>query len=243
MMLAQHLYEGVDLGNGDRVGLISYMRTDSVRIADQARDAVRDYVRAQYGNEYGPAKARVYKSKAKAQDAHEAIRPTDVGRRVEDIGKALNKDQRVLYELIWRRFVASQMESARYDTTEVTVSAGKYTLRANGRVMTISGFLAVYEERAGGEATALPALEEGTSLALGASDGTQHFTEPPTRFTVAAGISAMMIRGGDDAESMAKFPVSLRSAAGVARAHVVQHRIGRMVTFRTAVQRKDFDKL
>jgi DNA topoisomerase-1 len=194
MMLAQQLYEGVDL-NGERVGLITYMRTDSVRVADQANESNRDFIEKNFGKEYLPPKPRAYKSKGKAQDAHEAIRPTDVARKPESVKKSLSKDQYALYELIWRRFVASQMESARYDTTEVNIAAGPYTLRANGRVMTFPGFLSVYEEKMNEEGAELPAVETGEKLELGSLDGIQHFTEPPPRYTEATLIKDLEDKG------------------------------------------------
>ena len=195
MMLAQQLYEGVDLGNGDRVGLITYMRTDSVRVADQAKETARDYIVKTWGEDYSPEKARAYKTNAKAQDAHEAIRPSDVERTPESLKASLTKDQYALYDLIWRRFLASQMESARYDTTEVLVGAGAYTLKANGRVMTFPGFLAVYEESLGDEGGELPPVNEKDALELKSIDGIQHFTEPPPRYTEATLIKDLEDKG------------------------------------------------
>ena len=195
MMLAQQLYEGVDVGGGERVGLITYMRTDSVRISDQARDTARDYVAKTFGKEYNPDKPREYKTSAKAQDAHEAIRPSDVGRTPDSVKATLTKDQHALYDLIWRRFLASQMESARYDTTEVFVGAGAYTLKANGRVMTFPGFLAVYEESLGEDGGELPLVKEKEVLAVKSIDGIQHFTEPPPRYTEATLIKDLEDKG------------------------------------------------
>lgn len=190
MMLAQQLYEGIDIGNEERVGLISYMRTDSVRIAPQATDAVRGHIEEQFGKEFVPSKPRAYKQKKGAQDAHEAIRPTDVLRTPASVKKHLTKDQFAVYELIWQRFVASQMESARYDTTEVTIDADKYKLKANGRVMTFRGFLAVYDQLDDNEAE-LPPLDAGDKLDLKEIDGTQHFTEPPPRYSEASLIKSL----------------------------------------------------
>jgi DNA topoisomerase-1 len=195
MMLAQQLYEGVDLGHGERVGLITYMRTDSVRISDQARSAARAYVEGTYGSEYYPSKPRAYKSKGKAQDAHEAIRPSDVARTPESLRGALTKDQYALYDLVWRRFLASQMESARYDTTEILVAAGPYTLKASGRVMTFPGFLSVYEEKIEENGGELPAVSKGDALSLGHIDGNQHFTEPPPRYSEATLIKDLEDKG------------------------------------------------
>jgi len=195
MMLAQQLYEGVDVGGDDRVGLITYMRTDSVRVSDQATDSARDYIGKTWGSEYHPEKPRAYKTSAKAQDAHEAIRPSDVERTPESLKGVLSKDLHALYDLIWRRFLASQMESARYDTTEVMVSAGAYGLKANGRVMTFPGFLNVYEEQLTEEGGELPPVNEGDALKLKSIEGTQHFTEPPPRFTEATLIKDLEDKG------------------------------------------------
>jgi DNA topoisomerase-1 len=195
MMLAQQLYEGVDIGNGERVGLITYMRTDSVRVSEQAKEAARDFIGKHYGPGFCPEKPRGYKSSAKAQDAHEAIRPSDVMRTPESLKDVLTRDLQALYDLVWRRFVASQMESARYDTTEVLVRAGDYTLKASGRVMTFPGFLEVYEEQMGDEGGELPPVAEGDALSLEAIDGSQHFTEPPPRYTEATLIKDLEDRG------------------------------------------------
>jgi len=195
MMLAQQLYEGVDIGGDDRVGLITYMRTDSVRVSGQAQEAAREFIAAQYGKEYRPEKAREYKTSAKAQDAHEAIRPSDVTRTPESLQGRLSKDMLALYDLIWRRFMASQMESARYDTTEVLVAAGDYTLKANGRVMTFPGFLGVYEEQLDADGGELPAVNEKDALKLKNIDGSQHFTEPPPRYTEATLIKDLEDKG------------------------------------------------
>jgi DNA topoisomerase I len=195
MMLAQQLYEGVDVGGDERVGLITYMRTDSVRVSDQAQEAARDFVAKQYGKEFRPDKPREYKTSAKAQDAHEAIRPSDVERTPESLKGLLPKDLLALYDLIWRRFMASQMESARYDTTEVLVAAGDYTLKANGRVMTFPGFLSVYEEQLDAEGGELPAVNEKDALKLKSIDGSQHFTEPPPRYTEATLIKDLEDKG------------------------------------------------
>jgi DNA topoisomerase-1 len=193
MMLAQQLYEGIDLDN-DRVGFITYMRTDSVRVSEQATESARQFVGEKFGEDYVPAKPRAYKQKKGAQDAHEAIRPTDVMRDPDSVKKALTKDQFALYQLIWQRFMASQMESARYDTTEVMIDAGDYKLKANGRVMTFPGFLKVYEETGDGE-TELPKLAKGDVLDAKSIDGIQHFTEPPPRYSEATLIKELEDKG------------------------------------------------
>lgn len=183
MVIAQQLYEGIDLGKDERVGLITYMRTDSVRISSQATEHTRAHIKDSFGDEYLPSKTRVFKQKKGSQDAHEAIRPSDITRTPESVKKDLTKDQYALYELIWRRFLASQMESCRYDTTEVNIGAGDYTFKANGRVMTFPGFLKVYDEDGTNGESELPPLKEADALTLKTLDGIQHFTEPPPRFT------------------------------------------------------------
>jgi len=194
MMLAQQLYEGVELEE-ESVGLITYMRTDSVRVSDQATEAAREYVTQAFDKSYVPAKPRSFKQKKAAQDAHEAIRPTDVMRDPASVKKFLSKDQFALYDLIWRRFVASQMESARYDTTEVEIEANGYTLKANGRVMTFPGFLKVYEETLSDSENELPRLGKGDKLGVQSIDGIQHFTEPPPRYTEASLIKELEDKG------------------------------------------------
>src|SRR5574340_1076142 len=146
MMLAQRLYEGVELGDEGSVGLITYMRTDSTRVAESALAAVRDHIQKSFGPAYLPAEAIHYKSKKGAQDAHEAIRPTDVGRTPESVRGFLGADEFKLYKLIWQRFVASQMNPAIFDQTTIDIAAGEYLFRATGSVEKFNGFRAVYEE-------------------------------------------------------------------------------------------------
>jgi DNA topoisomerase-1 len=183
MSLAQQLYEGIDVGEGT-VGLITYMRTDSTRLGEDAVSAARDFVKAEFGAEYVPKNARLYKPKKAAQDAHEAVRPTSVGRTPEAIRKYLTGPQAKLYELIWRRFVACQMESARFDATSVDVGAGEAVFRATGSVRVFDGFLRVYADKENGDA-ALPRMEEGDPLSLEELKPRQHFTEPPPRYSEA----------------------------------------------------------
>jgi len=199
MRIAQKLYEGVDIG-GETVGLITYMRTDSINLASVAVDAARGMIARVYGQEYVPETPRVYKSSARnAQEAHEAIRPTDVSRRPEDVSRYLDTDEKRLYELIWKRTIASMMESATLEQTAVDVTAEdrRTTLRATGQVILFDGFLKLYHEdrddapengAAGeedGEAI-LPRVERGESLRTGEVKPEQHFTKPPPRFTEAS---------------------------------------------------------
>jgi DNA topoisomerase-1 len=189
MMIAQRLYEGRDLGERGTVGLITYMRTDSTRIAPEALKDVRGHIESRYGKDFLPSKPRTYRARKGAQEAHEAIRPTSLEFTPELLKGHLGKDEFNLYQLIWNRFVASQMESARFDTTTIDVTAGKYTLRANGSVQTFPGYLLAYQPEAESDAEAaeaLPPLKEGQELKLDKLDPKQHFTQPPPRFTEAS---------------------------------------------------------
>jgi len=205
MMLAQRLYEGIELGDEGRIGLITYMRTDSTRISDDAMQMVRSYVSDIYGQQYLPEKPVIYKTKKDAQDAHEAIRPTFVGRRPDDLKAFLSEDELKLYRLIWTRFVASQMNPAVYDQTTVDISAQDYMFRASGRVMKFDGFLAVYEESADEDPKpleaddeqdiTLPPLKQGEKVRLLDITPKQHFTEPPPRFTEASLVKMLEEKG------------------------------------------------
>jgi DNA topoisomerase-1 len=205
MMLAQRLYEGKELGDEGLIGLITYMRTDSTRISDEAMQMVRSYVSDVYGAPYLPEKPVVYKSKKDAQDAHEAIRPTFVGRRPDDLKGFLTDDELKLYRLIWTRFVASQMNPAVYDQTTVDISVKDYMFRASGRVMKFDGFLAVYEESSDDVAKpgpgdddqdlTLPPLTQGEKLRLHEITPHQHFTEPPPRYTEASLVKTLEEKG------------------------------------------------
>ena len=193
MMLAQQLYEGVELADGETVGLITYMRTDSVRVAASAIEEVREYIVEKYGKKNLPDSANVYKTKKSAQDAHEAIRPTLMKNTPEAVEASLSKDQLRLYELIWKRFVASQMLPAIYDQTTFEIKAGLYELRATGSVLKFAGFMEVYLEGVDEEAAkdeeenaSLPNLKDGELLKLREVIPNQHFTEPPPRFTEAS---------------------------------------------------------
>jgi DNA topoisomerase-1 len=204
MMLAQRLYEGIELGGDEgRIGLITYMRTDSTRISDEAMEMVRSYVSDVYTGPYLPEKPVLYKSKKDAQDAHEAIRPTFVGRTPDDLKPFLSEDEYKLYRLIWTRFVASQMNPAVYDQTSVEIAAKDYLFRASGRVLKFDGFLKVYEETKD-EDVATPEDEEDITLPQLAQSETlrslgitprQHFTEPPPRFTEASLVKALEEKG------------------------------------------------
>jgi len=145
MIIAQHLYEGVDLKSGDPTGLITYMRTDSIRIAKEAAYEALDLIKNQFGDEYALSKPEFFKNKKKVQDAHEAIRPTDVSHTPEKVKPYLNDDQFALYELIWKRFVASQMKQALIDKTSVTIAIGDFRFSATGSTIKFPGFLTLYK--------------------------------------------------------------------------------------------------
>ena len=203
MMVAQQLYEGVALGAEGTVGLITYMRTDSTRIAQEARQAAVEFIESSYGADFVGV-AREFKAAKGAQEAHEAIRPTSVPRRPEQVEQYLTKDQLALYALIWRRFVASQMAPAVYDQTVVDIAAGRYGLRATGSVPVFAGFEQVYreakdedkeDEGAGEQEGRLPELTEGEGLRLLELLPEQHFTKPPPRYTEASLVKALEENG------------------------------------------------
>src|SRR5277367_4677924 len=197
MALAQRLYEGVELGEEGSVALITYMRTDSVQVSNDALEQVRSLIPERFGSAYLPEKPNFYKSKKDAQGAHEAVRPTDVARAPEDVRKYLQDDVFKLYQLIWQRFVASQMLPAVHDQTTIDIAAGDYTFRTNGSILKFDGYLKVYaipvagtdreddEKDDEGEGKALPRVTEGQVLKLESIRPEQHFTEPPPRYTEA----------------------------------------------------------
>ena len=188
MRLAQQLYEGVEIKGSGTVGLITYLRTDSTRISDEADAAARTYIQEQYGAEYVAEKVEANNSGKKIQDAHEAIRPTDISRTPQDVKESLSRDQFRLYQLIWKRFAASRMTPARYETITVKVGAGEYRFNVSTSRIAFEGFRSVYidsnEEKEETNAMA-GKIEPGTELALQALDCKQHFTQPPAHYTEA----------------------------------------------------------
>ena len=199
MAVAQQLYEGVDVSGRGTVGLITYMRTDSIRLSEEAISAARSLIASRYGAEYRPANARRYHTKSTAQDAHEAIRPSDVALTPEAIQKDLTREQFRLYKLIWSRFVACQMESARYDTATIDTECHGHVFRSTHQNLRFAGFLAVYEEGRDDESEekldALPELREGEQVRHEKSMPEQHFTQPPARYTEATLVKAMEEKG------------------------------------------------
>jgi DNA topoisomerase-1 len=212
MMIAQQLYEGVELPGEGAVGLITYMRTDSTRVSDQALDEVRQFIGSAFGPDYVPEKPNYYRAKADAQDAHEAIRPTSMQYHPDVVRPHLTGDQYYLYRLIWNRFVASQMPPATFDETTVDIKAGEYLFRVKGSVPKFAGWLAVYnqepaaEERTGpgpdaasaddeDAAGLLPALAKGDDLTLRELKPEQKFTQPPPRYSEATLVKALEENG------------------------------------------------
>lgn len=204
MSVAQKLYEGVEIGAEGAVGLITYMRSDSTRVSDTALAEVREFIGGEYGDKYLPEKPNFYKGKKGAQDAHEAIRPTDANRTPESIKQYLSPDEYRLYRLIWQRFVASQMTPAIFDQTTIDIKAGRFMFRATGSVQKFDGFLKVYQEgrdekpqdgEDDDEEKTLPQVEKGENLKLNKITPEQHFTEPPPRYTEATLVKALEEKG------------------------------------------------
>ncbi len=198
MQAAQELYEGVDVGEYGTMGLITYMRTDSLRISDTAAEEAKNYIVGKYGENYVPSTRRVFKSKGNAQDGHEAIRPTNAAITPEIAKASLTNDQFKIYKLIWQRFIASQMETCLLDTVNATIYADKYMFKASGYTVKFDGFTALYEEGKDEESTdegALPKLEKEQKLLTQKVTPNQHFTQPPARYTEATLIKTLEENG------------------------------------------------
>lgn len=199
MQIAQQLYEGIDVGTGGAVGLITYMRTDSVRVSAEAKAMVRKFIAAKFGPDYVPEKPNFYSKKGKIQDAHEAVRPSSVDRTPAAVRPYLSAAQYKLYKLIWERFVASQMKDAIMEQTTIDVTAGTYLFRATGSVLKFPGFMQVYIEGRDGDSSdeegLLPVINEGEILKLLKLDPKQHFTQPPPFYNEATLVKALEERG------------------------------------------------
>ncbi len=200
MSIAQQLYEGVDIEGEGTIGLITYMRTDSLRLSDEATEAAKNFIQGRYGADYYPGKPRVFKTKSGAQDAHEAIRPSNVNLTPEQLKKDLTSEQYRLYKLIWSRFLACQMAPAVYDSVTIEVESAGYRFRANHSALKFSGYTAVYVEGKDEDEevlrqSPLPDLREGEALKLLKSEPGQHFTQPPSRYTEATLIKALEEKG------------------------------------------------
>ena len=197
MNIAQQLYEGVDIKGRGTVGLITYLRTDSTRVADEAKVASKDYISDNYGEKYLPQSSNAKKDDKKIQDAHEAIRPTDLSLSPALVKESLQRDQFRLYQLIWKRFVASQMAPAQYETTSVRIGAGEYIFTVSASKIVFDGFMSVYKTDDDNEETNALAkgLDENSVLTLDDVNGTQHFTQPPAHFTEASLVKALEEQG------------------------------------------------
>ena len=199
MSIAQQLYEGVDIEGEGTIGLITYMRTDSLRLSEDALDAAKQFIVARYGADYYPPETRRFKAKANAQDAHEAIRPSNVELTPELVRKSLTQEQYRLYKLIWSRFLSCQMANAVYDSLSIDINAGPHLFRATHTEQKFSGFTAVYEaskdEEDGERNSPLPDLTEGEPLSLKEAEGAQHFTQPPARYSEATLIRVLEEKG------------------------------------------------
>jgi len=188
MMIAQQLYEGIDIKGEGMLGLVSYIRTDSVRISDDAYEEAKKYIETAYGKQYNSEKRNEYKSKGRTQDAHEAIRPTYIDKTADLIKASLTKDQYKLYKLIWERFTASQMSNAVYKTISVKIKAGNCIFKSSGSILDFDGFIKVYKpsDDSDNENEKIPDLVENEKLTLNKFESNQHFTQPPARFTEAS---------------------------------------------------------
>ena len=197
MNIAQQLYEGVDIKGRGTVGLITYLRTDSTRVADEAKVSSREYISQNYGEKYIPEEANAKKDDKKIQDAHEAIRPTDLNLSPAIVKESLQRDQFRLYQLIWKRFVASQMAPAVYETTSVKIMAGKYRFSVAASKVMFDGFMSVYKNDDDNEEnnTLAKGLDENSELSLADVSGVQHFTQPPAHFTEASLVKALEEQG------------------------------------------------
>ena len=194
MRLAQQLYEGIDIKGQGTVGLITYLRTGSVRISDEADAVARDYIRGQYGERYVSAAGQAARTKSKIQDAHEAIRPSDITRTPVMVKESLSRDQFRLYQLIWNRFTASRMSAAQYETTSITIGAGDYRFHVAASRVVFDGFMSVYtsdEDEKGENNVLLRSIGPGTVLDLKELEEKQHFTQPPAHFTEASLVKSL----------------------------------------------------
>ncbi|RLC29933.1 type I DNA topoisomerase, partial [Candidatus Woesebacteria bacterium] len=238
MMVAQQLYEGIELGQGEPLGLITYMRTDSVRIAKDAAREAFSLIRERFGDKYTLDKPRVYKNRKKAQDAHEAIRPTSVFHTPESVSPYLSKDQLNLYRLIWQRFVASQMKEALINQNSVSIKAGSYQLNAFGSTIQFPGFMALYrsaddeiESEIETKKDHLPDLSEGMVLKLDKLEHKQHFTVPPPRFSEASLVKELEENGIGRPSTYATILTTIREKGyvGWAKGYFIPSELGFIV--------------
>ena len=199
MIVAQQLYEGIDIKGVGALGLVTYIRTDSTRISNEAQQDAITFIKDKYGEKYVPQEKRIFKNKNASQDAHECIRPSQISMEPDTIKDSLTKEQYKLYKLIWSRFVSSQMSSAEYDTINTDITAGDYVFRANGQILKFQGFIVLYQEGKDDEGEEkennVPDLAEGEELRQKKIDPKQHFTQPPPRYTEASLVKTLEEKG------------------------------------------------
>ena len=194
MRLAQQLYEGVDVKGSGTVGMITYLRTDSTRISEEAQSAAAEYISATFGEEYKAVSEAKKTNSNKIQDAHEAIRPSDITRTPAKVKDSLSRDQFRLYQLIWNRFTASRMNSAKYETTSVKIGAGTYRYNVSASKVVFDGFITVYmsdDDEKGKENVLLRSIDKDTTLVWESFDEKQHFTQPPAHYTEASLVKSL----------------------------------------------------
>lgn len=236
MMVAQQLYEGVDIKGEGTLGLVTYIRTDSIRISDEARSSALEYISNNYGREYSNSTPRAGKKGRKIQDAHECIRPTDIAKTPDKVRDSLSNDQFKLYKLIWDRFVASLMSPAQYDTITADILADKYLFKASGSLLRFNGFLAVYVEGSDEESdekeSKLPELKEGEKLILKDLLPAQHFTQPPPRYTEATLVKILEEQGIGRPSTYAPTIGTILSRGYVVKEkkHLIPTELGKIVT-------------
>lgn len=236
MMVAQQLYEGVDIKGKGSIGLITYMRTDSVRVSNEALQQVRAYIVDKYGEKYVPKSARPYKNKSASQNAHEAVRPTHIELTPDKLKDSLSKDQLKLYKLIWERFVASQMAAAVYDTLQVDIAAGKYMFRASGSKVKFPGFMTVYiegrDEKAEEKEQSIPELTEGEGITAQKLEPKQYFTQPPARYTEATLVKTLEEKGIGRPSTYAPIisTITARGYVVIEKKYLAPTELGRIVT-------------
>lgn len=216
MQIAQQLYEGLELGKEGAVGLITYMRTDSTRVAEDAQTTARKYITENIGPEYVPEKAAKYKTSPRAQEAHEAIRPTDINRHPDQVKNYLKRDQYRLYNLIWSRFLASQMKPALLEVTTIDIDGNDYIFRVSGSVIRFPGFMRVYVD-AKQEESLLPQVAEGSAVDLIKLEPKQHFTQPPARYSEATLVKALEENGIGRPSTYAPIIATIQSRGYVCR--------------------------
>ena len=236
MQVVQQLYEGIELENEGMQGLVTYIRTDSVRVSDEALTEVRSYINETYGASYLPAEPNIYKGRSNAQDAHEAIRPTDARRTPDSIKGSLSKEQFQLYRLIWSRFLASQMTNAQYDTMSMDIAGDGVGLRFYGERKRFAGFTSIYEEgtddAAESSENVLPQMKEGDDVTIQSIDSDQHFTQPPARYTEASLVRMLDEKGIGRPSTYAPTITTIIARGYVTRENkrLFATELGRMVT-------------